>query len=366
MRARGTLVWIWVCALIACGGKEEPPPPEEQPIPLTGLCEAIAQADCERLSTCGRLRAPLDMAGCVAQQRELMCRPDQAAIEAAVQAGALAYFELAARSCRAEVAALDCEVGFQHDLLALPGCRGMVEPLAQEGEGCAISLACGEGLYCDPGSACPGTCKTLGQNNAPCGFDQPCDAPFFCSVTGMRCRARIDLNGVCELALSGNACLDGGFCDASQPGNATCVPVRGRNQGCNSPFECIPGHQCISNRCSAGLSGDACNSAADCENELVCSGGNCVEPGALDETCMQGAKPCALGLTCTSTQGMNACQPSPVTGQICENDCFLGRCVDGRCQAATADGEVCGGSAECLPGRVCDGRCAVLPRSCGG
>ena len=359
------LALLCCCVSAACGGEEMMPPPEEQPIPLEGLCAALAKADCERLAACGTM-APLDQASCELRQRALSCAPLQASLQADISVGSLAYFELAARACRDEVAALDCDVGFEHDLLALPGCSGMVEPLAEEGGACATALACGETLYCDPGAACPGTCKKLGQNNDLCGFDQPCAPELFCSLTGMRCRARIDLNGVCELALSGNACADGGFCDASQPGNPLCVPVRGRNQGCTNSFECIPGHRCITNRCSAGLEDDVCERDADCFSDFVCAAGRCAQPLAIDQMCAANGVACRVGLSCTSTTGGERCRPAPLLGGACDGECFLGRCVNGLCEALVEDGQSCGDMGACLPGRACDGQCQPPAVACSG
>ena len=352
----------------ACSSPEPMPPPVESPgIALERLCAELAEADCERLAACGAFYAPFDADLCRQRQAELLCAPTAAALEAAVEAGGLTYFELAARACRSEVEALPCEVGFDHDLLALPACRAMVSPGAAAGEVCHLALACAEGAFCDGAMACPGRCRAFKGNNEPCSGNEPCTEELYCNLTGRRCFARVDLGGACEPSIAGNPCRDGGYCDASQPGQATCRPVRGRGQGCQSSFECIVGARCVANRCSAGVENDTCATSADCVPGLACAQGRCRAPLATDAACAAGGVPCATGLTCTSTRGMELCRPAGLFGELCDADrpCFLGRCAEGTCAPSAADGEACGADADCLPGRTCaDSRCTVRPRPC--
>lgn len=363
---RRALLLLPLLLPFACDGGDDEPPPVDQPIAIDELCAEIAAADCARLMDCGDLPAPLDRSTCELRQRYVLCGPVVAALSASADDGTLTYFELAARDCRDAVAAQPCTVGLDYDLLALPACRATVDGAGDEGDACHVSLACPEGQFCDPGGECPGTCRAYAGNNEPCGVGMPPCAPdLFCSVTGMRCRERVDLNGACELSLDNNPCRDGGFCDRSQPGAMSCVPVRGRNQGCNSSFECIEGARCLRNRCSAGLEGDVCDLEEDCVPGLGCVSGTCTEPLDLDAPCTEDSTPCREGLVCTSSVGRMACHARPIAGQSCDGDCYLSRCRDGLCGPLVLPEEACTGSADCLPGHTCrDGVCKVEPISC--
>ncbi len=349
----------------ACS-KKEPPPRVEVPIPLDTLCAEVARADCNRLNECGALEPPFDPQLCQLRQEQVLCAPIAAALEAAVDDGALTYFELAARDCRDEVGGLDCSVGLQHDLLEIDACRGMVSGGGEDGAPCAIGLACADGFHCVAENGCPGRCRAYRQNNETCGIGQPCAQDLFCSVTAMRCHARVDLNGTCELTLDNNPCRDGGSCDGSNPAQMTCVSVKGRGQGCNSSFECLVGARCIANRCSAGEDGDVCVDAADCRGDLFCFGGKCVAGLAGEEPCREDTRPCAEGLACTSSVGIMACHPRPIAGAPCDpGGCYLSHCAGGRCAASVFPEEACTGTAECFPGHTCeDSVCKVEPIAC--
>lgn len=353
--------------LVACGDGGATTPPEDPNIPLAELCGELAEADCARLVTCDALYAPFDEALCRREQAAVMCGPVQAALHASVVAGSLEYFELAARDCKAAVAGLSCEVGLQHDLLALPACRAMVSAAGAAGDACYLGLDCTQGLYCDHAAACPGVCAELKGNNQPCTFGERCADDLYCDLTAMRCLARTDLGGTCGLALSGSACVDNTFCDRSNPATPVCARARGRNEGCTSNAECASGGLCLSNRCATGQQGDACLEPYHCQADLLCSGGACRAPGLLDDTCNPTGTPCGPGLTCTSTLSMTQCRPQRLLGQPCDMQavCLLGSCVAGRCEAALDDGATCSDAAQCLPGRACEGgRCVAQPRDC--
>ncbi len=354
-------------ALMACADDGPDAPPDDPNIPLDELCQEIAAADCARLSACGTLPAPFDLVTCPVQQEASLCSPVQAALQNAVSAGSLDYFELAARDCRAAIAALPCEVGMRHDLLAPAACRAMVSAQGEQGDACHLGFDCADGFYCDNGAACPGRCAPLKSNNQPCTFGERCEDALYCDVTAMRCLARTDLGGTCGLALSGSSCVDGTFCDQSNPATPVCARARGRNEGCNSDAECASGGLCLANRCSTGQESDACVEGYHCDPDLVCVSGACRGFGILDDACTPSGVPCAAGLTCTSTQGATRCRPDAPLGAVCGADtgCLLGRCVDGRCAEAVPDGGVCTDADACLPNRSCEaGRCVVVPRDC--
>jgi hypothetical protein len=356
-----------VVALAAgCGGEPEAPPGSAA-IPLDALCQELAAADCARLAACQALYAPFDVARCEARQASELCAPMQAAFQAARAEQTLDYFELAARGCRDAVGALGCGVGLDHDLLALPACQAMVAGTGTEGDACHLSLACAPGFACDA-AQCPGLCVPLLGNNQACTFGDRCAAELYCDLTAMRCLARTDLGGTCGLELSGSACVDGAFCERSNPNAPVCVRARGRNEGCTRDAECAGGARCVRNRCSGGAEGDACVEALDCAPELACVAGSCRARQALDAACAVGGSPCLPGLTCTTTVSGDRCLAQGLPGSVCAPDgpgCFLGACQDGRCRAGQSDGGACGGAADCLPGRTCEGgRCVVVPRDC--
>jgi hypothetical protein len=352
--------------LAGCPEEAPPTPPDEQPIPLDALCAEVAKADCARLEACGALYRPFDLNLCQLRQSQILCAPAAAALRGAVGSGSLTYFELAARECRDAVADLPCSVGLQHGLLELPECRGMVQGMGGEGAECHLGLACAEGFYCSARDGCPGRCLAYKQNNETCRAGDLCAPDLFCSVTGMRCRARVDLGGACELTLDNNPCRDGGWCESSNPASTRCVPVRGRGQGCNSTFECIVGARCIDNRCSAGEEGDVCNEGGDCRLGLACHMGACVEPLALSTPCATATPPCAEGLVCTSSAGIEACHPQPVAGNRCgAAGCYLSRCQGGTCIPHVLPQERCATGDECFPGHACeDDLCRVEPIAC--
>jgi hypothetical protein len=354
---------VLVLLLASCPG-EEMPPPEELPLSLDRLCAEIARVDCERIDACGGLYAPFDASLCQTRQAQLVCAPIAGAMQAAIDEGTLTYFELSARECRDAVADLPCTAGFRYELLDLPECRAMVSGTGMDGDRCPLGLACAEGFHCVAEDGCPGRCRAFRQNNETCGIGQLCAPDLFCSVTGMRCRARVDLQGTCEQSLDNNACRDGSWCDASNPADLRCVPVRGRNSGCTSSFQCIAGARCIRNLCSAGEPGDACVETNDCRGDLACIGGDCVVPAGVMETCNAGA-PCAEGLVCTSSAGVDSCQAQPIAGQPCGMGCYLSHCRDGTCASHVRAEESCADTMECFPGHACEESvCKVEPIAC--
>lgn len=350
--------------LTACDGGDDELPPDDQPIPIDELCREIAAKDCARLEACGTIPVPLDRASCEVRQRYVACGPIVLAMRASVSAGSLAYFDLAARDCRSAIGRLPCDTGVDYDLLAIPECRDVVMSMAVEGSACHLPLACGDAFYC-AGASCPGECRAFRTSNQTCAAGQRCGPDLFCSVTGMRCRSRVALGAACELSLDNNPCVEGGFCDMSQPGVFSCVPVRGRGQGCNSSFECIAGARCVRNRCSAGLEGDVCADEAPCAPGLACASGTCAIPLALDATCTTDGVPCREGLTCTSSVGRVACHRLPVAGEACDGTCYLGSCEGNTCAAAVLPDEACSAPNACLPGYGCRmSTCQVDPIDC--
>lgn len=364
--SRGLTLLFGALAFVACGGDEPEVEPEDPNLPLEGLCAAVAEADCARLSACGALYAPFDETNCRLHQAAVLCGPVQAGLSAAVAGGSLDYFQLAARDCQKAVGKLSCDIGFDYDLMSIDACLSMVSAIGTVGDTCHLGFDCAEGHYCDNVAACPGRCAELKTNNQPCTFGERCASNLYCELTAMRCLARTDLGGTCGLELAGSACVDGTFCDRSNPATPSCVRARGRNEGCTSGAECAGGALCLSNRCSAGLEEDACEQDYHCTADRLCFQGGCRLKTELGGACGSGT-PCASGLTCTSSLAMPVCQPQGLSGASCaaETPCLGGACVNGTCGTALEDGAACTQAEQCLPLRACtEGRCTAIPRDC--
>lgn len=366
---------VWISVMMgfvgACASDPPAPPPEPETISLANLCGELAEADCDRLARCEKLAPPFEGAGCLLRQGLVRCGPFASALSSAAAAGELVFLELAAKACRDAIAALDCTVGANVDYLSLPECRAVVAGNVAEGGACSLPGSCASGLYCSSsGGQCPGRCEPRGGNNAPCSFDAPCEEGLFCATPVMRCHARVAIGAPCEVSIGGNACVEGAFCDASQPGQPLCVVARGRNNGCTNDYECAAGLSCRSNLCSGGLAGDTCVVDGDCTGELACASGRCVRALAANEPCESPRiAPCALGLACTSTIGATLCIPQLAQGAACSPvsaPCWLGRCLEGVCAPAAQDGGPCALGGECLPDRFCsNAQCTLGVPSCG-
>lgn len=348
----------------ACSSGDDAPGDDDSSqtagIALAELCGELAAADCDRIETCGLLAGSVDRAACRRRQEAVLCAPVVAAIDDAVRGDGLAYFELAARECRAAIGQRSCEWRFDYDLLDVPACAAMLEPRAEVGEDCHLANACVEGAWCNPGNACPGTCTAFKRNNDACDPGDRCADGFFCGVVNRRCLAQVALDAQCEPPLSGNSCTPGGFCDSSTPGMSVCRPVRGRGAGCQTDNECLVGARCIANRCSTGEDGDNCADASDCGAGLICPARRCVAPVAPGGDCS--TIPCSVGNVCRA----EVCEPQAASGEAClaDGDCFLGRCENDKCVDLFDDGAACSTPRECFTGRTCDERCVVAPRDC--
>lgn len=352
------------CALLGasgCGaadGTSGPAAPTETS--LAELCGQLAAADCARLERCGFLGEGLDRAACEARQASVLCAPWARAFGRAEAGGEGTWLAGAGRRC-VEAIGSGCERGFAYSLLDVPACQQAFQPRATEGERCSFVGSCVEGTFCDARAACPGTCRPLGAVNQPCNPSSPCAPGLYCSLTQMVCLPPSDVGAACETPALGPSCRAGAFCDGSQ-GQPTCVPARGRGNGCTSAAECAAGLRCLRNRCSAGELDDSCEADADCAGQLRCVGGGCAEPGGVGAPCGAAAA-CARGLVCAA----GACAVGLEDGASCGGDvpCASGRCVDGACAPRAADGESCADAADCLEGRSCvEGACRARGPFC--
>jgi hypothetical protein len=361
-------------SLAACSDDppEMMPPPVDPGLPLEKLCVEIAAADCARLDTCGLLGAPFDLERCKARQQG-RCQGYQDAVSAAVATGELTYFELSAKQCRERIKSLGCEAGVDYDWQKESDCTAMFAGMRGDGEGCTLPVSCTDGHFCDGRVSCPGQCRKERTNNEMCSGLDPCTAGFFCASPALRCHGRVALGAPCETSIAGNACVDGTFCDTSQPGAPECAPVRGRGTGCQSTFECAVGLRCYANRCSGGELGDTCLADVDCLAGTRCVAGYCRMIKTEGAECAANVE-CAEGFSCpvdmmTMT---GTCTPQRVLGSSCAGaltPCYQARCdvADQTCVAPLADGAACALPRDCLPGRACtEGQCTPAAPSCSG
>jgi hypothetical protein len=358
-------------ALGACGGEDPPPAPPGPPteLALSELCAALAEAECGRLAGCGLLSGPLDAASCATRVDTVRCAPIVAQLGKASAAGHVRYDPKGGAACRDATLAVPCSVGLEHDVLAPAACEAMVQSASPVGGACAGDYACVDMAWCDLSNrACPGVCRAFLGANETCGeASQRCADGLFCSPSNRRCRARVALGAPCEQAIE-NSCVDGFFCDGSQPGGPLCSPVRGRNTGCTTPLQCAPGLACVRGLCSGGELGDRCESAADCRTGLACGGDRkCGVPIVADAACDPLGLPCREGLACTSSAGASLCRAQARLGEACDGTvaCYLGRCADGVCAPLSPDGGACESAADCLPLRACTEKVCGVRFACG-
>jgi hypothetical protein len=363
------IICAFALLLASCGSKKEMmPPPGPPAITIDNLCSELARVDCDRLMSCGSLMPPVDKAACQLRQTAVVCAPYAAALKSSISGGEATFVQLAASTCRDKVSMLGCSVGIDHDFFSIPECKGVVTGMSGVGGHCTLPSSCTTGLVCRSLMACPGTCQAIHQNNDSCADGVPCADGLFCSQLEMRCHAQAPLDQPCEISENGNSCANGAFCDSSQPGVAKCAPVRGKGNGCLSPYECATGLSCVNNLCSGGMLHDACMTDADCGAGLGCALESCEMFVGQGQPCL--SAPCAEGLTCTSSGTRTGCTVDGKIGDACNpitKPCYLGRCVSGACAAAVADGDACMFKPDCLPGRSCtNGHCAAPQPACAG
>jgi hypothetical protein len=126
-------------------------------------------------------------------------------------------------------------------------------------------------------------------------------------------------------------------------------------------------------RCvTLGLTGAPCSTFADCDGDLVCTmSGMCEPPAGVGVAC-DGARPCRLGLACTT----GTCIVAGSAGTVCDphgggGDCdgdqgLVCNALTSRCTAlgVVPIGQSCGsGSAACYGGGACEnGSCVAAPQ----
>jgi len=143
--------------------------------------------------------------------------------------------------------------------------------------------------------------------------------------------AAVGLNAHCHLTHAKAAEEDpDGMCGNASPGSLVCVDPE---PDCAVDEDCPLGQTCDEGFCG----GDAveCLSAEDCEGELLCEDGACVEPPA-PECAVDGD--CEAGEVCTDGTCVEYVPPPEC---INSGDCETGEmCEDGACEVVTFDQHV--------------------------
>lgn len=297
-----------------------------------------ADAFCDNVDTCGGplIEAFLGGNDCVDIFGPAITDGQLPLWQAGIEAGTIAYDGSMVSACLREIDRLGCAAFNARDIEA---CVAVFTGTVAAGGVCNSNEECTGSLYCDSGSACPGTCATRRAAGAACGDDETC-------TSGLTCE-----DGECtQPAALGAACGGDSAPDCALPG--FCV---GEDDDAGTPGTC----RNIDDVFTASI-GEPC----DVENGVFCTGdASCalVEAdfmtGATTWTCVA---PSASGGSC------NAGFPDPCpSGQGCDADIFSGS-LDGTCQALPNAGMPCADSfigAACADGLSCvDETCASIAR----
>lgn len=365
MKYASTLLLMALISL-SCGDNGEEVPPPASLVELDELCAVLAKAECDRLSSCGLLQPPLDVVACTAREKDIRCGLREHEARRLIELAEVEFDREAAARCRDEISGVGCEIGHRPSVFLTTACRQLWRPRVAEGGACSSSFSCSEALACVISDMCPGTCKAQLSTNQPCEFGDVCDDANFCSITAMRCRARVARGQPCEGSLSGNPCRDGSWCDLGQLGGPECVAAGGRGFACESTFQCASSARCLAGRCSAGLEDDGCALDLDCQDGRVCAGGRCRTPTPLGEICSVSNAVCAEGSLCLGEENAMRCLALAGVGGTCSeaSDCYASDCKGGQCVGPSADGQSCEIDLDCLPGRSCVSAVCTIVDTC--
>jgi hypothetical protein len=208
--------------------------------------------------------------------------------------------------------------------------------------------------------------RGLFPESAPCVYDQQCQSSRcarrsdnWCGT----CQPRVPTGAVCSATErdceSGLVCAEGGCSVATQDGGTckgttswTCTVPLGVGASCASGTQCEWGLVCIGSRCVPWkVRGEDCSSTPDCGRDTgtyclatsdgthqVCTLLSFAEAG---DRCDLGSHLlCSASTKCVGTDGQSS--------------------IAGVCLAPIADGNSCGGVANCLyPARCVSGRCVT-------
>lgn len=321
-----------------------------------------------------------------------------------IQRGRIALSEEGLQQCVALIEAQSCGDEAEScvdDAELSQACEGYVQGLQQEGEACAGSGECADGLICDSdiyGSnisaygvalsdiADQGTCLLEAEVDDPCLTNGQCatrDGLLYCDQEAGICKERPGAGEACEFVSpffegfsESVPCQSGLSCGLS---TNTCVTECEADSRCNinNEFDCGEGLVCniTDNRASTGLSGNqgycdepfpkgktatdprecesgsiqmgACEGVGgdDCTSDDECRSGYCEDSVCLTVCEGDSGGECGANEYCEGSS--NTCRATVALGESCQSSqdeqCSEGLCVNNTCQEPVGTGEDCDG-----------------------
>lgn len=334
-------------------------------VPLADLPGVLAPAMCGIYADCGGPVVTLvygNEADCAAQLAARFSDGEIGTLQAAIDAGNIAYHGDLVGDCIAALNAAGCALGNPFET-----CEGIFEGLVDDGGACELNEECGDGSYCAISGACPGACQARVMSGATCSSSDGCQPGLVC--TSGSCRAPAGEGAACE-GTTGVSCSNIGLTCAGSDGATagTCAQLASFFSGavgeiCDPDMEdlCDEGISCAFDgldgtsprfRCVARVAaGAACTIALPdmCPDDQFCSGVSLMGTPDVEGTCAPlptAGEPCtvpvgvpvprcAARLVCVGTMGTNpgTCEVLGRLGASCASDatCASSLCTSGTC-----------------------------------
>jgi hypothetical protein len=227
---------------------------------------------------------------------------------------------------------------------------------------CLMDADCMGGV-CDMTHNCvPATCKDMAKDGKETDVD--CGGPD-CSGcdTNLHCEQDTDcLSGVCN---NNHKCAAPSCSDKVKNGSETDTDCGGSCPKCDigqdcggSDANCKSGN-CMNGKCAPKLDPDG----SPCAGDATCVSMHCAQGVCCATTCTGTCKSCNVA-------GMaGQCVDVPAGGADPTNTCAAAQACDGAGNCAKANGEACGGPAECATGNCvdtvcCDAACMDQCKAC--
>lgn len=336
-------------------------------VPLTDVPQLYAESICEAYLGCIGPVWDLFLAGqdCV-ELFQARVEDGFGEIEAAVEAGRIAYDGTKIQACADELSGKSCAQLLDRESAT---CRQAMAGTIALSEDCTLDDECAGEAYCKSTDSCPGVCTALEAAGGDCTDDDHCRSGLNCNDDSQTCQAPAGPGDLCN---SGEPdCEPGYFCAGGDEDNA------------------VPGNCRVYEEVFSVTLGSACDFAAGtlCQSNLVCEisigamgeiAGTCKNKVGSGQAChvsIPDACPsdeyCALpgdGIAGGILDG--TCTPKPGAGEPCapglgdDKLCAAGTACDAdTCRSFAHLGQSCSESAVCLSER-CEGNTCVSGNSC--
>jgi hypothetical protein len=415
--ARTFVVSVSASALLACG----PPPPfadtgledagghdagrdaPTRPDAGSSVLDVCATITSERWRVWADCDDWTDARYAAAASAAAHC-PDAAALQAAIDDGAVTLDAAALRVCEVRWSTGSCANDAGSEVLdgwidgahgelgpSLAFCEGALTGHRLDGEACRYDFECVPESYCGPGTEeCSGRCAPRAAIGEDC-TQRACAAGAWCQInsTTHLCAAPLVRGLACD-PMAYWSCNDGTsagldwYCDQI---DATCQPPAELGDPCNTPSHprCAPALTCATisdpTTCTApGAAGNPCRpDERSCADGLFCSGGtldafdyratslgSCAAELDVGSPCTEHA--CRPELRCA----IDGCAPRATLGAACRpersdglfdtvhsRDCEEGLlCAGGHCATQRFPGERCDdGASHCFASSCVAGVC---------